>query len=231
MSRREARWESFAQRQPAHYIWTSGNPDDPDFMEQFEASGRHEIGMILDATAPYRTGRELVVEYGCGLGRLLLPMSEHFDRALGVDIAPTMLEGLRQRAADAGIGTIDTAVATEPWAESVDADLVYTWHVLQHIAARQALVAAVESMARALRPATGVGYLHFDTRPITPAYLARFAIPDPLLRHEWRRSIRRVRRRPQMVRSMLHRAGLQIREEHRPTAGHHAFIVTKAEAR
>src|SRR6185503_14713083 len=98
VSPRGPRWESFAQRQPGHYIWTSGNPDDPDFMEQFAASGKHEIEMILDATAPYRTGRGLVVEYGCGLGRLLLPMSERFDRALGVDIAPTMLEGLRQRA-------------------------------------------------------------------------------------------------------------------------------------
>ncbi|HWA66773.1 MAG TPA: class I SAM-dependent methyltransferase [Mycobacteriales bacterium] len=225
MSRREPAWESFAQDQPEHYIWTSGDPADPDFQEQFAASGRQQIDIVLRATATYRTGGARVVEYGCGLGRMLLPMSEHFDRALGVDIAPTMLDGLRRRAADAGITTIDTALSSEPWAAGVDADLLYCWAVLQHIPSWRAISEAVETMASALRPETGVGYLHFDTRPRTPLYLARFAVPDPLLPHRWRKSIRRIRRRPAAVRALLHSCGLTVVAEQHEAADHHAFIV------
>jgi ubiquinone/menaquinone biosynthesis C-methylase UbiE len=224
---RESRWEDFAQSQPEHYIWTTGDPDAPDFQEQFAASGRQEIAVILDATAAYRIGRAQVVEYGCGLGRLLLPMSEHFDRALGVDVAPTMLDGLRKRATDAGIQTVDTALSSEPWAETANADLVYCWAVLQHIADRQVIRDAVIAMGRALRPDTGIGYLHFDTRPITAGYVARFAIPDPLLPHRWRRSIRRIRRRPRTVNAWLRAAGLQIVAEHQAAPDHHAYIVKR----
>jgi SAM-dependent methyltransferase len=230
MSPREPKWESFAQSQPEHYIWTSGDPSDPAFQEQFAASGRQEIQTILDATAAYRTGRGRVVEYGCGLGRLLLPMSEHFDRALGVDVAPTMLEGLRRRASEAGATTVDTALSSEPWAADVEADLLYCWAVLQHIPSWDTITAAVGSMAHALRPESGIGYLHFDTRPRTPQYFARFLIPDPLLPHRWRRSIRRIRRRPSAVRALLTSVGLTIISEHKAAADHHAFIVKATRA-
>jgi len=43
---------------------------------------------------PQRRGR--VLDFGCGVGRLTQALGDHFERATGVDISPTMLELARK---------------------------------------------------------------------------------------------------------------------------------------
>jgi SAM-dependent methyltransferase len=61
--------------------------------EEFFATGRREVTRLLDdldrVGAPPRRGRAL--DFGCGAGRLTQALAEHFERADGVDIAPSML--------------------------------------------------------------------------------------------------------------------------------------------
>jgi SAM-dependent methyltransferase len=227
VTRGDQQWERFAQEDPAFYIWTT---DRSSSEQAFGDSGRADAAALMDAVAPYLKGNGLVVEYGCGLGRLLLPMCEHFDRALGVDVAPSMLSGLTGRAEAAGLGDrVYTALATANWSAGVSADLIYSWHVFQHIASTATIRTALEQISRALKTPDGIGYLHFDVRRRTLAYWVRFAIPDPLLPRQWRRAIRRIRRTPEAVTAMIRAAGLEIITEDRRADHHVAYLVRPAQ--
>jgi len=51
-----------------------------------------------------------VIEFGCGTGRLLVPMAEAGYSITGVEIAPAMLDIARQKVADAGVEAPATLV-------------------------------------------------------------------------------------------------------------------------
>jgi SAM-dependent methyltransferase len=67
-------------------------------LDEFLASGRDEVDVIFELSAQFgwnlRTGSAL--DYGCGMGRVSQALAERFDRVLGVDIAPSMIEAARQ---------------------------------------------------------------------------------------------------------------------------------------
>src|SRR4051812_48569267 len=101
------KWEEFAQDDPEVYIWAKRR-EGSSYQRDFFGSGRHEVPGLLSRVEPYLQGRDQVVEYGSGVGRLLIPMSEHFGAALGVDISPTMLAKLEQNAREQGANGIAT---------------------------------------------------------------------------------------------------------------------------
>ena len=224
MKSQTPKWEQFAQEDPEVYIWGKARTS-ADYQDTFFATGRNEVPGILSLVEPYLRGRDLVVEYGCGVGRLLIPMREHFDAALGVDISPSMLGRLRDNCAERGVTGVRTALATDDWPKDVRADLVYCWAVFQHIASAAVIQGVLNNIARAVKPGTGVAFLHFDTRRRTPAYWARFALPDALLPRFWRKSIRCIRRRPERVRKMLARAGFEIVNEMATAPAYRVFVV------
>lgn len=65
--------------------------------EQVLASGRDDLAIALNVTG-MRTGPELTVaEIGCGVGRMTQALGQHFGEAIGLDVAPALLEQARQR--------------------------------------------------------------------------------------------------------------------------------------
>ena len=65
---------------------------DGEAVDRFFASGRDTTAWMLDQVAGELPGRDLALEIGCGIGRLLIPMARRFSRVIGVDVAPTMLK-------------------------------------------------------------------------------------------------------------------------------------------
>lgn len=74
------------------------------------------------------------LDFGCGVGRLLLPMARRVERAVGVDVAPAMLELARRNAEQAGLANV-TLVESDDTLSGVTGtfDFVNTFIVLQHI--------------------------------------------------------------------------------------------------
>lgn len=87
-------WEGLAQSDPLWAILSlpqyKGNKWSP---AEFWATGQAEVAHLLEyihsLPMPFPQGRAL--DFGCGIGRITQPLSEHFSHAYGVDIAPTML--------------------------------------------------------------------------------------------------------------------------------------------
>ena len=222
------RWEHFAREDAEYYVLTGiGRSADAAGLEQFFESGREAAAAIMREVADLLPGHALAVEFGCGVGRLLIPVAPHFDRLIGVDVAPTMIEKLNANCRRFGVQNVTGVLADEPWERSCGADLVYSWLVFQHIEDIGIIEDSLSRLAAALKT-RGVALLQFDTRPRTQAYRLRNALPDILLPRPWRRGIRRIRRSPDDLAKILTDAGLQpVRQEGKGTA-EHVFIVRKA---
>jgi SAM-dependent methyltransferase len=217
------RWEAFARQDAEYYIATDGKKQS---LDEFFESGRDGAAWILEQVAGELPGRDLALEIGCGVGRLLIPMAEQFSQVIGVDVAPTMLAKLEANCERFGVGNAEPMLANEPWERRGAADLVYSWLVFQHVADFGLIDSTVRRLAGALKPA-GAALLQFDTRRPTAAYRLRNALPDAFLPRPWRRGIRRIRRSPSQLAALFDAAGLQLLRELGPQTKEHVFILRK----
>jgi SAM-dependent methyltransferase len=126
-------WESAARANAAWYVDTSISYADPD-MERFWETGRVIAGIALDGpVVPER--RELAVEIGPGLGRILRSLVEDhgFARATGIDISEEMVRRARELVADERITFEVGSGASLQQVPDGAADLVVSFTVFQHI--------------------------------------------------------------------------------------------------
>ncbi len=221
------RWEAFAREHAEYYVLTGiGRSAGPAAIEQFFESGREAAAAVMRDVADLLPSHELAVEFGCGVGRLLIPMARDFERLIGVDIAPTMIEKLNANCRRFDVQNVTGVLADEPWERSCAADLIYSWLVFQHIEDIGIIKNSVHRFTAALKPG-GMALLQFDTRARTQAYRLRNALPDILLPRPWRRGIRRIRRSPHVLAKLLTDAGFErVREEGKGTQ-EHVFVVRK----
>ncbi|MBP9914381.1 MAG: class I SAM-dependent methyltransferase, partial [Opitutaceae bacterium] len=88
-------WEERARTDPQGYIGRGYADSDA----QFWASGEPDLTQLILDGLQVDNGAA-VLEIGCGVGRLLRPLSTRVQRAIGVDIAPAMVAQGRQLLAD-----------------------------------------------------------------------------------------------------------------------------------
>lgn len=133
---------------------------------QFDTlAGRRQHGTVLD--------------FGCGVGRLTLPLARRYHEAVGVDISPGMLREAQRQASAQGIG--NCRFSEELPDQPVDA--VYAFSVLQHMEPAEA-EATLAMLARLLAPG-GVGMVHVligDRRSKLHRLYGRAVRQLPLLR-------------------------------------------------
>jgi SAM-dependent methyltransferase len=97
-------WEEFGRSDPLWAILTDpGSRSGQWDVDEFFASGEDTIGHILrvldEAGATVRfDGRAL--DFGCGVGRVTRALGGRFAEAVGVDVAPSMVERARELNAD-----------------------------------------------------------------------------------------------------------------------------------
>jgi len=90
----QSNWNTFGKQDPLWAIatWPDKKGNRWELREFFEL-GKKEIAGVLDHLTllgvPVPRGRAL--DFGCGVGRLTQALAQHFDEAVGVDIAPSMI--------------------------------------------------------------------------------------------------------------------------------------------
>jgi SAM-dependent methyltransferase len=73
--------------------------DDSQNEAAFRESGERDANLILEGVSEILRQRESVLEIGCGTGRLLEPLTRHFDNVFGVDVSGEMVRQGRARLA------------------------------------------------------------------------------------------------------------------------------------
>ena len=164
-----ARWTKLSSQHP---FWTvlsepryRAEKIGPADVEAFFASGASEVAHTLATVrAKLIPGFKptSAVDYGCGVGRLSIPLARESDRVVSVDISDPMLEQVRRNAADRGVANIE-GVRAEEFMDAPDSrfsfDFVHSYIVLQHIPPATGM-RITETMLRRLVPG-GAGALHY----------------------------------------------------------------------
>jgi len=130
-------WETFGRRDPLFGVLSdpakaNGRWD----VDEFFNSGRAHVAKLFRILAEHgvtvTAGQAL--DFGCGVGRLTLPIGERFEHTVGVDVAPSMIR-LAQRHNTAA-SRCEFVVNTDPDLRRFQAgtfDFVHSCLVLQHI--------------------------------------------------------------------------------------------------
>jgi SAM-dependent methyltransferase len=177
-------WDMFGRQDPFWAILTDpgkrGNRWSP---AEFFETGRVEVEELLDRAArlgvPARRGRAL--DFGCGAGRLTQALADHFEAAVGVDVAPSMIALARTHNRHGGrcIYEVNEGPDLARWPDA-SFDLIYTSRVLQHVEPRYA-TSYVREFVRLLAPK---GFLSFDLPSASgdAAALADGVVPSSAMR-------------------------------------------------
>lgn len=134
-------WKRVAREDPFWGVlsqdeYRKGEMDDAR-LAQFMATGELFVDNLLALVRKHLApgfAPKRAFDFGCGVGRLLIPLSRHVEQAVGADVAPAMLTLCARHAKKAGAENI-TLVQSDDALGGVEGsfDLVNTYIVLQHI--------------------------------------------------------------------------------------------------
>jgi SAM-dependent methyltransferase len=162
----DRRWEEFATREPYFAVFT-----DPRFRSANRTpQGEREFfdsGELLVDSLFYTIKRklssdfnpELILEYGCGPGRLAIPFARRVGSVTAVDRSPAMLEVAKHEAAKQTVVNIAFKSASDFFTEPRKFDLVNCYHVFQRLRPADGL--ALFKRLLACIGSGGVGVFHF----------------------------------------------------------------------
>lgn len=135
---------------------------DEDARRQFFESGEAHIGRVLEKIHTHLDAKfspSSALDFGCGVGRLLLPLSRICDRVVGVDIAEPMLREARANLDAGDVRNVELVKGDDRLSKVTGRfDLIHSYIVFQHIPAlrgRQMIARMLE-----LLDEDGCGALH-----------------------------------------------------------------------
>ena len=183
----DPRWERFAAREPYFAVLTS-----PQFLRQnltaeaqraFFESGDALVASMFRAIelqlSPY-FNPSAILEYGCGAGRLAIPLARRSARNAGtvtaVDRSPAMLGAARQEAERHGVSNVEFQTPAELFADGRTFDFITCYFVLQRLPAEEGLPLIAALLER-----------------LTPKGVAVFHVPFRSTASGWVKAIRWVR--------------------------------------
>jgi SAM-dependent methyltransferase len=134
--------------------------------KQFFTTGQRQVEKLLlaieDCTGVFPTGT-CAVDFGCGVGRLTLPLAERFECAYGVDISTEMLREAQRNAKEFQIGNVRWAETGQLAELSGQYDLVVSAIAFQHIPVREG-ERLFTALVQGLRPG-GFGWISVTLGP------------------------------------------------------------------
>jgi SAM-dependent methyltransferase len=193
-------WNALAEIDPywavlTHDEFRGAVATDRDRLNAFLESGREHVDRIWGAIetahgGPFSPGRAL--DFGCGVGRVAIPLAARCGSVVGVDVADSMLARARELADRLGARNVQFVREDDDLAlVGGTFDLVHSYIVFQHIAPKRGL-RLLRVLASRLDD-NGVGVLHvLYYNPDMASTGAR------LVKTAWRTLKRPFRQRPQM---------------------------------
>lgn len=140
-ARTDEAWEYFGKNNPYFGVLTQerfkGANLDQGAKAEFFESGRRYVDWMLEGVQHWvkpdkKPGRAL--DFGCGVGRLALPLASVFDEVVGVDVSESMLREAASNAEEQSARNV-TFVKGDDGLSNVTGkfDLVHSFIVFQHI--------------------------------------------------------------------------------------------------
>ena len=157
-------WEKIGRKDP--YFGVLRHPQyrtrslTPEAREQFFQSGEARIRTVID-TIDRHLGAALkpqrALDFGCGVGRLLIPLARRSGEVTGIDISASMLAEARRNCETQGVGNV--RVARDLSALEGSYDFIHSHIVFQHMKVARGEAVFAQLLER-LTPG-GIGVVHF----------------------------------------------------------------------
>ena len=171
MSDERVDWEELARREPYFAVLATDGSDavqsSAEPSEAYSRTGEADVAALLNAIETLLS-RKLaltsVLDFGCGAGRLTLPLARRATQVTACDIAPTMLAHVRRNAGAAGLSNVSLISPDELQTSQRRFDFVCSLLVLQYLPHAEGY-AAVRTLTEALARG-GVAALEI---PLAPA--------------------------------------------------------------
>jgi SAM-dependent methyltransferase len=160
-------WEEWGRRDPYFGVITNPKFRRSDLSEEakqeFLNDGETFVNYLLAAIQrnvdpQFRPRR--ILDFGCGVGRLLVPFARIAEEVVGLDVSPSMLEEARRNCDERQLGNVSLLPSDDELsALSGTFDLIQSFIVFQHIPVQRGR-AIFDKLLQHLRPG-GVGAIHF----------------------------------------------------------------------
>jgi 2-polyprenyl-3-methyl-5-hydroxy-6-metoxy-1,4-benzoquinol methylase len=186
-------WEEWGRRDPYYGVIT-----DPKFRsaginenakQEFFASGESHVQGVLSTIRKHidpEFAPRTALDFGCGVGRLLMPFARVAQEVVGLDVSPSMLQEARRNCDEQGLQNVrlfrsDDALSTL----SGPFDLIHSCIVFQHIPVERGR-ALFEKLLQQLSVG-GVGAIQLtyskkrfaSTYGLAPPELTQVSTPNP----------------------------------------------------
>lgn len=160
-------WEQYGRENPYYGVLTDpkyqGKNLNNETSDEFFATGElhatsifDTIHNVIDPTFQPRSA----LDFGCGVGRLAIPLAKRCPRVIGVDVSPSMLTQARRNRSMFGVNNLELITPDE--LSDIDdetIDLIHSYIVFQHIPPRRGM-RLLDELLKRLAPGA-VGVLHF----------------------------------------------------------------------
>jgi SAM-dependent methyltransferase len=166
MDAREAErfWDEAAREHALFFVDNRLDYRNPD-VERFWAGGGEAVDAMLSAVDVEVARDDVIVEIGCGVGRLTRVLADRAARVVALDISSEMLA--RARELNPGLGNVEWVHGDGTTLRGVadgSASGVFSHVVFQHLPDPAATLGYVREMGRVLRPG-GWSVFQLSTAP------------------------------------------------------------------
>lgn len=165
LKRMREQWDEIATRNAFYGVvsWPEFETLDQVDQEKFWNTGRESVDRFLDRLPLGDIGDQVMVEIGCGLGRMTHRFAERFGRVYAVDVSPEMIKRASVQWASLPNVTFILGSGNDlPGIADQSIDFVFSYIVLQHVPHPQIVKDYLRETARVLKPG-GLAHLQFRT--------------------------------------------------------------------
>lgn len=151
-------WNLRARENAPFYVCTTSAASEAEFA----ASGERDLAeKVLDGLAVEKSWRAL--EIGCGVGRLLKPLSRHVAAAVGVDLSEEMLRRAHEYLAECANVELHRTDGSLGFLPAQSFDFVFSHIVFQHLPRKSYAERYFRETRRVLKPG-GIFRVQVDGR-------------------------------------------------------------------
>jgi ubiquinone/menaquinone biosynthesis C-methylase UbiE len=138
--------------------------------DEFYSLGDDWFDFQIEWTNSVGFRRDVVLEIGCGAGRITQHLADSFDRVLATDVSSDILEYARRRVMPKNITWVESDGSTLPLANSC-VDAVFSCQVFQHFPSTEVQLNLFKEIHRVLKPG-GSFFIHLPIHVYPLAYPA-----------------------------------------------------------
>jgi SAM-dependent methyltransferase len=162
-------WEKWGKQNPYFGVLTDDkfrceNITEESKRELLETGRVHVQRVLSTASTQFGTlARPSALDFGCGVGRLVIPFAREFERVTAVDVSVGMLETARRNCDERDLNNVDFVHSDDRLSQVTrNYDFIHAYLVFQHIPVRRGEAIITELLKR-LNDG-GVVAIHFPFR-------------------------------------------------------------------